>query len=263
MTIKKLLLISMTYMLFVLPLAAQLSLAVSDVNGEKGQIVEVGIAVGGFEEISSMQFSINWDSTILDFKTVENLTTILPDFAEKEIGLVETSSGAIRVAWFDNSISGISIPDGTQLFTIRFEIIGEAGTNSAITISDQPIVIEFTNLAGQIVELTEVRGGAITIPDNITSTTFLTALNGMKLYQNEPNPFKAVTQIKAILPNIADVQFFITDISGKIVYQNNFISVQGENNIVIERRLLDASGTYYYTLQSEDYQLSKRMILVP
>ena len=179
------------------------------------------------------------------------------------MGLVETSSGAIRVAWFDNSISGISVPDGTQLFTIKFEILGGAGTNSTITISNQPIVIEFTNLAGNMVELSEVTGGTITIPDNITSTTFLTALNGMKLYQNEPNPFKAVTQIKAILPNVADVQFFITDISGKIVYQNNFISVQGENTIVIERQLLDASGTYYYTLQSEHYQLSKRMILVP
>jgi len=263
MTIKKLFLLSITYVLLALPLSAQLSLAVSDVSGDKGQIVEVGIGITGFEDISSMQFSINWDSTILDFKAVENLTTILPDFTEKEIGLVETGSGVIRVAWFDNSISGITIPNGTQLFTIKFEIIGEAGANSAITISDQPIVIEFTNLEGQLVELSEVTGGMITVPDNITSTTFLTALNGMKLYQNEPNPFKAVTKIKAILPNIADTQFFITDISGKIVYQNNFISVQGENTIVIERQLLDASGTYYYTLQSEHYQLSKRMILVP
>ena len=232
MTIKKLLLACLLHVLFVLSLSAQLSLAVSDVNGDKGQIVEVGIAISGFEDISSMQFSINWDSTVLNFQAVENLTTVLPDFTEKEIGLVETTSGAIRVAWFDNSISGISIPNGTQLFSIRFEIIGDAGTNSAITISDQPIVIEFTNLEGQMVELSEVTGGAVTIPDNLTATTFLTALNGMKLYQNEPNPFKAVTQIKAILPSVADVQFFITDISGKIVYQNNFISVQGENTIV-------------------------------
>ena len=86
MIIKKLLLLSITYVLLVLPLSAQLSLAVSNVNGEKGQIVEVGIGIAGFEEISSMQFSINWDSTILDFKSVENLTTVLPDFSEKEIG---------------------------------------------------------------------------------------------------------------------------------------------------------------------------------
>ena len=263
MTIKKLFLTSITYVLLVLSLSAQLSLAVSDVTGEKGQIIEVGIDVSGFTDISSMQFSINWDSTVLDFNAIENLSEVLPDFSEKEIGLVETSSGVIRVAWFDSTISGISIPDNTQLFTLKFEIIGEAGTNSTITISDQPIIIEFTNVENEIVELSEVVGGTITVPGNTTSTAFLTALNGMELYQNEPNPFKAITKIKAVFPSIADVQFFITDISGKIVYQNNFTSVQGENTIVIERRLLDASGTYYYTLQSEHYQLSRKMILVP
>jgi len=265
MTIKKLLFTFFTYTLFALSASAQLSIAISDVTGEKGEIVEASISISGFQDISSMQFSINWDSTVLDFKAVENISEVLPDFTEKEIGLVETSSGAIRVAWFDGTISGISIPDNTQLFNIKFEMLGEEGTNSAITITDKPIVIEFTNLAGEEIELTEVIGGAVGLPDNnvTTSTTFLTAPNGMELHQNEPNPFKAATKIKAILPSVENVLFFITDISGKIVYQNNFTSVQGENTIVIERQFLDVSGTYYYTLQSEHYQLSRKMILVP
>ena len=263
MTIKKLLFTLLIGALSVLPLSAQLSIAVSDITGEKGQIVEAGISIAGFQDISSMQFSINWDSTVLAFKAVENLTDVLPDFTEKEIGLVETASGAIRVAWFDNTISGISIPDNTQLLTLKFEILGEEGTNSAITITSQPIVIEFTNLDGDLVELAEIEVGNITVPDNTTSISFLTASNGMELHQNEPNPFKVATKIKAILPLVADVQFYITDISGKIVYQNNFTSVEGENTIVIDRQDLDVSGTYYYTLQSEHYQLSRKMILVP
>lgn len=265
MTIKKLLFTLLIGVLSALPLSAQLSIALSDITGEKGQIVDVGISIAGFQDISSMQFSINWDSTVLAFKTIDNLTDVLPDFTEKEIGLVETSSGAIRVAWFDGTISGISIPDNTQLFNMKFEILGEDGTNSAITITDKPIVIEFTNLAGEEIELTEVIGGMIGVPDNnvTTTTTFLIAPNGMELHQNEPNPFKMATKIKAMLPSVADIQFYITDISGKIVYQNNFTSVQGENTIVIERQDLDVSGSYYYTLQSEHYQLSRKMILVP
>ncbi len=263
MNIKKLLLTLITCMLFVLSLSAQLSLVVSDVTGEKGQTVEVGISISGFNDISSMQFSVNWDSTVLDFKALENLSDVLPDFSEKEIGLVETTAGIVRVAWFDNAIMGVTIPDNTELFTLRFELIGEGGTNSAVTITDQPIVIEFTNQEGEKVELSAVTGGEITIPDNTTAIPFLTVQNGVTLYQNEPNPFKAATKIKAIFPTVEAVQFFITDISGKIVYQNNFTSVQGENTIVIERSLLDASGTYYYTLQSEHYQLSRKMILVP
>lgn len=262
MTTKSLLLTLITSVLFVLPLSAQLSLAISDVTGEKGQTVEVNVSVSGFNDISSMQFSVNWDSTVLDFKALENLSDVLPDFSEREIGLVEASSGAIRVAWFDNSTMGVTIPDETQLFTLRFELIGAAGTNSSVTITDQPIVIEFTNQAGEKVDLSTVIGGAITVPDNTTAVNFLTVQNGVTLHQNEPNPFKAATKIKAIFPTVETVQFFITDISGRIVHQNNFTSVQGENTIVIERRLLGASGTYYYTLQSEHYQLSRKMILV-
>ena len=257
MTTKDLLLTLITSVLFVLPSSAQLSLALSDIIGEEGQTVDVNISVSGFNDISSMQFSVNWDSTVLDFKALDNLSDVLPGFSTQEIGLVETSSGAVRVAWFDNSTMGITIPDNTQLFTLQFELIGEAGTNSAVTIADQPIVIEFTNQAGEKVELSSVIGGVITVPDNTTAINFLTVQDGVTLYQNEPNPFKAVTKIKAIF------QFFITDISGRIVHQNNFTSVQGENTIVIERRLLGASGTYYYTLQSEHYQLSRKMILVP
>lgn len=262
MNTRNLLLTLSFYMLLMLSLNAQVSLAVSDVTGEKGQVVEVDISIAGFNDMNSMQFSVNWDSTVLNFKAIENLSDVLPDFSEKEIGLVETSSGIIRVAWFDNTLAGITIPDDTQLFTLKFEIIGEASTNSTIAITSEPIVIEFTDLNGEV-PLSEVIGGKVIIPDNITSTTFLTAPDGVILFQNEPNPFKAVTKIKAIFPAVADVKFYITDVSGKIVYQNNFTSLQGENTIVIERRFLETSGTYYYTLQSEHYQLSRKMILVP
>ncbi len=262
MATKKLLFTLFTCALFVWSLPAQLSLAVSDITGEQGQIVDVDISISGFTDISSMQFSVNWDSTVLDFRALENISDVLPDFSEREIGLVETASGAVRVAWFDNTLRGVTIPDNTRLLTLKFELIGTEGTNSAITITDSPIVIEFTNLAGEKVELSAINGGVITIPDNTTSTTFLTAPNGVTLHQNEPNPFKVATKIKAIFPTVSDVQFFITDIFGKIVHQNNFTSVQGENTIIIERSLLGVSGTYYYTLQSEHYQLSRKMILV-
>lgn len=84
---------------------AQIELTLSDISGEPGQTIEVDLSISGFTDITSMQFSINWDSTVLDFKSVGNITEVLPAFTDKEIGLVETSSGALRVAWFDNTIS--------------------------------------------------------------------------------------------------------------------------------------------------------------
>ncbi len=263
MTIKKLLLTLSICVVAALSLTAQLGLIISDVNGKKGEIVEVDISVSGFSEITSMQFSVNWDSTILDFQSVENISENLPGFTEREIGTVEAPSGAIRVAWFDNTIQGISVADSTKLFTLKFEIISEVSVNSNISISGEPIVIEFTDSNGAAVELATIEGGEVAVPDNSTSVTYYPAPNGMELYQNEPNPFKSLTKVIAIFPSVESARFFITDISGKIVYQNNFQSVQGENTIEIRSDLLKTPGTYYYTLQSEHYQLSRKMILIP
>ncbi len=263
MTIKKGLLALVLCMLTSLVLQAQLGIILSDITGDQGQTVEVDVNVSDFSNITSMQFSINWDSTVLDFKSVNNLTDALPNFSDNEIGIVEAPSGAIRVAWFDGSTIGLSIPDDTRLFTLTLQIIGEAGINSNITISNTPIVIEVTSSDGTVLDSLGVTGGTVTIPEDITSSTFLVAPNGMELYQNEPNPFYTATRIKAMLPTAEAVQFFIRDISGKIVYQKNFNSVQGENTIEIRSDLLAASGTYYYTLQNEHYQLSRKMILLP
>lgn len=263
MTIKKLLLTISMSLMMLLSLSAQLSLDIADVTGTKGQIIEVEVRISGFTDITSMQFSVNWDSTVLAFQAVENITEALPAFTEREIGLIEAPSGAIRVAWFDNTIQGVSIPDSTQLFTLKFEVTGEAGTNSSITISDKPIIIEFTALDGSMVELSEIKEGGVTIPGNATSLTYLVAPNGMELHQNEPNPFTSITKISAKFPSVEPVQFFITDLTGKVVYSNTFKSVQGENTIEIGSHLLGIPGTYYYTLQSEHYQLSRKMILLP
>jgi len=205
MTIKKGLLALVLGMLTTLVLQAQLALTLSDITGEPGQTVEVDLSISGFSDITSMQFSVNWDSTVLDFKSIKDVTEVIPAFSDREIGVTEAPSGAIRVAWFDGTVTGISIPDDTKLFTLTFQLIGEKGANTNITITGEPIVIEFTISDGSMIELGEIVGGSVSIPGT-TSTTFLMAPNGMELYQNEPNPFHTSTKIKAILPTAEEVQ---------------------------------------------------------
>ncbi|MEM1118888.1 MAG: cohesin domain-containing protein [Bacteroidota bacterium] len=244
-------------------LSAQLGLVISDASGETGERVAVEVMVMGFSDVTSMQFSVNWDSTILRFESIDNLTPELPGFSEREIGLLDAPSGAIRVAWFDNAISGVSIPDSTALFTLQFEVIAETPANSNITISDEPIVIEFTDSNNSAIELSSVVEGAVTVGDQSTSITYLPAPNGMELYQNEPNPFRALTNITAIFPSTEPAQLQIADVTGKIVYQYRFQAVQGKNTIAIGSNLLNTPGTYYYTLKSDRYQLTRKMILIP
>lgn len=82
------------------------------------------------------------------------------------------------------------------------------------------------------------------------------------LLQNYPNPFNPVTQIKFDVPKRAFVEMVVYDIQGKEVsklVQNDFdpgeysVTWDGSNH---------ASGVYYYTLKSNGYTQTKRMVLV-
>lgn len=262
MTIRKILIPLCVCLLGCLPLQA-LSIAVSDAAGEKGQVVDVSVSVTGFTTVVGMQFSINWDSTALSFQSIENLTEQLPQFSDKEIGLVGASSGAIRVAWIDNSTNGVSLPDNAVLFHLKFELIGDIGSTNGVMITGNPISIEFSGPDGNVLEIEELVEGQITIPDPSTSIDYVESTNGTQLFQNEPNPFKTSTKITLTFSKVEQITFFITDALGKVVYKERLRPIQGENTIEIRRSTLPTPGTYYYTLQSEHYQLSKKMILLP
>jgi hypothetical protein len=241
---------------------AQLSILVSDATGNIGDEVEVGVKVINFDQIASMQFSVNWDSSALEFKAIQQLTDSLPDFTNNQVGLLETKSGLLRIAWLDNTLNGVSLPDSALLFSLKYKIIGEQGSVSPIRITGSPTSIEFTNPDGVFIDVESLEG-KITIPGTTTSLKYLEAQNGMQLYQNEPNPFKSSTTIKVLSSDVGLLQFLVTDISGKIIHQESFRSVQKERIIEIGRNILKTPGTYYYTLQSEQYRLTKKMILLP
>jgi len=241
---------------------AQITLFASDNTANKGETIDIPLSVTGFNDIFSLQFSINWDTTVLAFKEVHSFTEALPQFREDGIGVEDISEGKLIVIWFDNSLTGIDVADSTELLTVRFEVIGEEGSRSAIAFSDEPAVIEVVDATSTILDV-EIVNGEIAVPGNITATTFLQAQNGMRLFQNHPNPFYKNTTIKASFTTPEWVILTITDTYGRSVFEERFHALNGINNILIDTKQLPVAGTYTYTLRSGTHQLSKQMIVVP
>ena len=89
----------------------------------------------------------------------------------------------------------------------------------------------------------------------------------IELYQNYPNPFNANTIIKYNLNSDSNIKLTVHDIMGREVaalfngYQSagsQSISWDGTDNA--GRNI--ASGIYFYILQTDQYSISKRMLLV-
>jgi len=82
------------------------------------------------------------------------------------------------------------------------------------------------------------------------------------LQQNFPNPFNPSTQIKFSVPEAANVKIIVTDILGReIVTLVNDNLNAGNYTVNFDAEAL-SSGVYFYTLITDDFKQSKKMILM-
>jgi len=87
-------------------------------------------------------------------------------------------------------------------------------------------------------------------------------ISGFSLSQNHPNPFNPVTTINYSLPKNSNVKLEVFDVSGRkvqtLVDENK---PAGEHKAVFNATNY-SSGTYFYLLQTEEFRITKSMILL-
>ncbi len=84
----------------------------------------------------------------------------------------------------------------------------------------------------------------------------------ISLFQNYPNPFNSSTLISYELPSHSDIKIDIFDIVGrKIATIQEKEKPAGVHNVIWNAENL-SSGVYFYKLQADDFEGTRRMILV-
>jgi len=144
-----------------------------------GQEVEVDVIVDeGFDDILSMQFSLNWDASVFSYSSIRNVTDVLPMFSEPNnigtpVSAAAVVDGQLTVSWSQTSTEPASIPDGTRLFTLVLNSVGSIGENTMVQISNTPRIIEVVNNDFDVLDLSAT-GGNLLIDDG-------TGGNGMNM----------------------------------------------------------------------------------
>ncbi len=111
------------------------------VTGNPGDQFTVNIEVKDFDNILSMQYSMGWDANVIEFiPPVGNITNALAGFTPANFGTNNAGNGILTLSWLDPNVAGVSIPDGTVLYSLTFEILTSAGTDIAFT--STPTIIE-------------------------------------------------------------------------------------------------------------------------
>jgi hypothetical protein len=82
------------------------------------------------------------------------------------------------------------------------------------------------------------------------------------LYQNEPNPWNGLTQIRFDLPEAGNVKLTLFDASGKQIRMIEKSYEAGTHSIELSRKDISATGVIYYRLDSGTYSATKKMIRI-
>ena len=225
----------------------------------------------------SMQLNYDWDTSAPVWLIREYFSPATPSFGVNTLLQVfmfgdgsnnkfrfavrETAPGNFEVSpWFDINWYGWKIVNwdlslgqtgnwlGNNVFEPplkfdSFQLTYEAGNKSTST-------VYFDDLRTAVFAPTDVEQ-----EDGILPTEFV-------LQQNYPNPFNPATQIKFSVPAASNVKLIVTDILGReVATLVNDELAAGNYNVNFDASSF-SSGVYFYSIITDNFKQSKKMILM-
>lgn len=139
-----------------LPAAGSITLLAGSGTVRKGEQICVPIKARQFEDILSMQFSINWDAEMLSFKKLSSFS--LEGLSERNFGMHLLDKGVLTFSWYDPKLLGVNQPDDALLYELCFEATGEAGHETKIEFTSKPTLVEVTNAASEFLDFKSETG---------------------------------------------------------------------------------------------------------
>lgn len=236
--------------------AQQVTLKTPNMEVEPNATIHLDLLVEDFEMITGVQFSLNWDPNVLEFVGVDNFG--LPGMStEGNFGTLEADQGKLRFIWYQQEVTGVTLPDMSAIFSLWFKVTGTPNSKTEVMISDQPIVIEVVGVSGMLPY--DVENGTVTVMNpnastEVRSTDFI-------LFQNSPNPFTDVTQVRFDLQTNTQTLISIYDQHGREVFSQKGYYTTGSHNITLYREQFGSAGTYLLVLKTSNGSAAMHLIV--
>ncbi len=236
---------------------AQPTFLFPDYRDEQGDTVGVALKVVDFEHIVSAQFSIHWNPEVLKFKSVTGFA--IPMTSAENFGTPLAENGILTFSWLDMTLNGYTLPDSTKLFTIIYDVIGSLGDTTSVRFSDQPTIKEIADTTFTAITTIFQDGVVEVIEPNSISDPVNAPYSIQECY---PNPFKERTQVQLHIAHATDAHISITNTHGQIVWEDTRHFNAGNHILPLKKDIFPETGTYFLRLQSNEFSVTKKLILV-
>ncbi|HMP30500.1 MAG TPA: T9SS type A sorting domain-containing protein, partial [Saprospiraceae bacterium] len=220
--------------------ASAVKFVVDQATINAGEVVSIPVRASNFTEAYGFQMTT-------ELKGLE-LLGVQSGAISVEEGMVATPrAGVMTMSW--TAANGATVSDDAVLFTINVKAKSTVDVSRAIAVSSsvtEAVAFVGSDLTASDVEL-EVRGAG--------SSAFA-------LGQNEPNPFKAETNIKFTMPEAGEAKFRVVDVTGRVLVNQVIKAAKGENVITLKRADIAATGVVYYQIESGQFTATKKMVII-
>jgi hypothetical protein len=220
--------------------ASAVKFVVEQATINAGEVVSIPVRASNFSEAYGFQMTT-------ELKGLE-LVSVQSGAITVEEGMVATpKAGVMTMSW--TASNGATVSDDAVLFTINVRAKSTVDVSRAIAITSsvtEAVAFVGSDLSSANVEL-EVRGAGS---------------SAYALGQNEPNPFKAETNIMFTMPEAGEAKFRVVDVTGKVLVNQTIKAAKGENVITLKRADIAATGVVYYQIESGEFAATKKMVII-
>ena len=177
----------------------------------------------------------------------------MPGLSQGNFGTDNLADGYLSTLWVGGKPT--SFNDNETLFSLTFKAIESVPTlsnvlHSSADITDALAIDEAGNAIPVDFEfVTSVATG------EVTSKVFA-------LYQNQPNPFSAETNISFRLPEAGRATLRVFSSEGRLVKMVVGEFAEGINAIKFRKDEFGSNGVFYYELETPKHSDRKKMILI-
>ena len=222
------------------------SVDVADINYNAGDIISIPLRVSKDINTVGLQFTADFDASQLIFAGVDSdELNVLPE----HVGFAQANDGIVTISW--NDVNAQRVGASQSLMSLNFKAVKSGRLSDVLSLNSAVTSAEIYNAQLETMGLVAKFNSSTNIADA-----------GFELYQNTPNPFADQTTISFNLPQSSDATLSIFDVTGKLITIKKGSFDKGINTIQLNKDDLSVSGVLYYTLETEGFTDTKRMVVL-
>lgn len=219
-------------------------------NVSPSTTILVPVTVTNFDSITSIQFVLQWNPQVLS--TLQVLTFNLPNMSISHFNMADTASGLLRFVYeAPNLNAGVSKSDGATIFRLSFYVAGQINDSSVLQFAGiPPTEFEISQVGHPqpyTLDSCEIDNGFVAVGYTVSAADPVAGTFPVKIF---PNPFPDATTAFFELKTGENVQFLLTDMTGKTLNEKKIWLPAGQHGMEIASDQLQENGIYYLIIRT-------------